>query len=106
MHRRIVLLSRFLCSELNTPSSISSSIVKSSRHFSELNSPSTLISRSSQSGIVESIVADGFPFDLNILPSQSQEISETESDSIEQEIEEEEELIHASETNGNVQTPS
>ncbi|KAK4284387.1 hypothetical protein QN277_001230 [Acacia crassicarpa] len=46
-------------------------------------------------------VADGFPFDLNILPSQSQEISETESDSIEQEIEEEEELIHASETNGN-----
>ncbi|KAI9114096.1 hypothetical protein K1719_014746 [Acacia pycnantha] len=43
-------------------------------------------------------VSGGFLFDLNILPSDFQEISETEHDSIEQQIDEE--LIHASETNG------
>ncbi|KAK4279813.1 hypothetical protein QN277_011529 [Acacia crassicarpa] len=47
----------------------------------------------------EEIDAGGFLFDLNKLPSQRQEILETEHDNIEQEIEEE--LIHASETNGN-----
>ncbi|KAI9101500.1 hypothetical protein K1719_023982 [Acacia pycnantha] len=47
----------------------------------------------------EEIGAGGLLFDLNILPSHSQEISENEHDSIEQQIDEG--LIQASETNGN-----
>ncbi|KAK4254906.1 hypothetical protein QN277_007982 [Acacia crassicarpa] len=56
--------------------------------------PST--SSSSQPAIIESIFSDDLLFDLNTLPSHSQEIAE-EHDIIEQQIDEE--LIQASETN-------